>query len=75
MVIVVGIVVLLALAVVALVATGRRRATTGRLSRETRARDTHAGGSTVPGEAQPEGEESVAEASDEARARADDARR
>jgi cytochrome b6-f complex iron-sulfur subunit len=75
LVIVVGIVVLLALAVVALVATGRRRATTGRLSRETRARDTHAGGSAVSAEAKPEGEESVAEASDEARARADDARR
>jgi cytochrome b6-f complex iron-sulfur subunit len=73
--IVIGIVVLLALAVIALLATGRRRATTGRLSRETRARDTHAGGSTVPVEAKPEGEESVAEQSEEARTRADDARR
>ena len=75
MAIVIGIVVLLALAVVALLATGRRRATTGRLSRETRARDTHAGGSTIPVDAKPEGEESVAEQSEEARTRADDARR
>jgi len=67
--------VLLALAVIALVATARRRATTGRLSRETRARDTHAGGSAVPTDANPEGEESIAEATEQARARADDARR
>ena len=49
--------------------------TTGRLSRETQKRDTQAGGSTVPAEAAPEGEESVEALSGDARARADDARR
>jgi cytochrome b6-f complex iron-sulfur subunit len=71
----VGIVVVLGLAVVALLVTGRRRATTGRLSRETQKRDTQAGGSTVPAQAVPEGEESVEALSGDARARADDARR
>ena len=73
--IVIGIVVVLGLAVVALLATGRRRASTGRLSRETRQRDAQAGGSAVPSEAASAGEESVDELSDEARSRADDARR
>jgi cytochrome b6-f complex iron-sulfur subunit len=71
----VGIVVVLGLAVVALLVTGRRRATTGRLSRETQKRDTQAGGSSVPAEAAPADEESVAELGDDARSRADDARR
>jgi cytochrome b6-f complex iron-sulfur subunit len=71
----VGIVVVLGLAVIALLVTGRRRATTGRLSRETQKRDTQAGGSTVPAEVAPEGEESVEAQSGDARARADDARR
>ncbi|MEX2100103.1 MAG: Rieske 2Fe-2S domain-containing protein [Acidimicrobiia bacterium] len=75
MAIAIGIVVVLVLAVVALLVTGRRRATTGRLSRETRQRDAQAGGSEVPAEAAPEGEETVDELSDEARTRADDARR
>ena len=55
MAIAVGIVVVLGLAVVALLVTGRRRATTGRLSRETQKRDTQAGGSTVAAEAAPGG--------------------
>jgi cytochrome b6-f complex iron-sulfur subunit len=71
----VGIVVVLGLAVVALLVTGRRRATTGHLSRETQKRDSQAGGSSVPAEAAPEGEESVAALGDDARSRADDARR
>jgi cytochrome b6-f complex iron-sulfur subunit len=71
----VGIVVVLGLAVVALLVSGRRHASTGRLSRETQKRDTQAGGSTVAPEAAPEGEESVAALSGDARARADDARR
>ena len=75
MAIVVGIVVVLALAVVALLVSGRRHSTTGRLSRETQKRDTTAGGSAVPAEAAPEGEESVAALSGDARSRADDARR
>ena len=75
MAIVVGIVVVLALAVVALLVSGRRHSTTGRLSRETQKRDTTAGGSSVPAEAAPEGEESVAALSGDARSRADDARR
>ena len=75
MAIVVGIVVVLALAVVALLVSGRRHSTTGRLSRETQKRDTTAGGSAVPAEAEPEGEESVAALSGDARSRADDARR
>jgi cytochrome b6-f complex iron-sulfur subunit len=74
-VIAIGIVAVLVLAAVALVATGRRRATTGRLSRETVQRDRSAAGSVVAPEAAPEGEQSVAEQGDDARARADDARR
>ena len=76
MAIVVGIVVVLALAVVALLVSGRRHSTTGRLSRETQKRDTTAGGSSVPAEAAPEGEESVAALlPGDARSRADDPRR
>jgi cytochrome b6-f complex iron-sulfur subunit len=65
--IIVGIVVVLGGALIMLLATGRRRATTGRLSRETRQRDD----STTP-----VGTElaTVDDASEEARARADEAR-
>ena len=65
--IIVGIVVVLGGALVMLLATGRRRATTGRLSRETRQRDD----STTP-----VGTElaTVDDASEEARARADESR-
>jgi cytochrome b6-f complex iron-sulfur subunit len=71
----VAIVAVIALAVIALVVTARSRATTGRLSRETRARDASAGGSTVSEAAAPSGETNVEAASTEGRARADDARR
>ena len=64
--IIVGIVVVLGGALVMLLATGRRRATTGRLSRETRQRD-----ESTP----PVGTElATVDESDEARARADEAR-
>jgi len=65
--IIVGIVVVLGGALVMLLATGRRRATTGRLSRETRQSD-----DSTP----PVGTElaTVDDASEEARARADEAR-
>jgi cytochrome b6-f complex iron-sulfur subunit len=65
--IIVGIVVVLGGALVMLLATGRRRATTGRLSRETRQRDdsTPAVGTELA---------TVDDASEEARARADEAR-
>jgi len=64
--IIVGIVVVLGGALVMLLATGRRRATTGRLSRETRQRDdsTPAVGTEL----------ATIDESDEARARADEAR-
>jgi cytochrome b6-f complex iron-sulfur subunit len=75
MVIAIGIIAVLLLAAIALVVTGRRRATTGRLSRETVQRDRAASASTVPPDAAPAGEESVEEQSEEARARADEARR
>jgi cytochrome b6-f complex iron-sulfur subunit len=55
--------------------TARSRATTGRLSRETRARDEAAGASTITSATAPADETSVAEATDEGRARADEARR
>ncbi len=67
---VIGIVVLLVLAATMIVASGRHRSTTGVLSRETRRRDSsrEAGaGEAVPG--------SDAEATREARERADDARK
>ena len=64
--IIVGIVVVLGGALIMLLATGRRRATTGRLSRETRQRD-----ESTP----PVGTElATVDESDEARARADEAR-
>ena len=64
--IIVGIVVVLGGALVMLLATGRRRATTGRLSRETRQRDDSA---------TPVGTElATVDESEEARARADEAR-
>ena len=65
--IIVGIVVVLGGALIMLLATGRRRATTGRLSRETRQRDdsTPQAGTELA---------TVDDASEEARARADEAR-
>lgn len=71
----IAIVAVVALAVIGLVVTARSRATTGRLSRETRKRDEVAGASSVPEDAGPADETTVAEETDEARARADDARR
>ena len=65
--IIVAIVVVLGGALVFLLATGRRRATTGRLSRETRQRDTQAPAATST-------ELETTDASAEARARADEAR-
>jgi len=65
--IIVAIVVVLGGALVFLLATGRRRATTGRLSRETRQRDTAAPAATST-------ELETTDASAEARARADEAR-
>jgi len=67
--IIVGIVVVLGGALVFLLATGRRRATTGRLSRETRARDAGASAAPSPGTEVEPVDESAA-----ARARADEAR-
>jgi cytochrome b6-f complex iron-sulfur subunit len=67
---IVGVVVL---AVLALMVTAGRRATTGRLSRETVRRDLDAGGSAVP--VMVGGGESVEAVGEEARARADEARR
>ncbi|MEX1008637.1 MAG: ubiquinol-cytochrome c reductase iron-sulfur subunit [Acidimicrobiia bacterium] len=61
---------LLVLAVVAVLVTGRQRSTTGRLARETRKSDRSAGPEAVV----PEGEESIEEEAEEARARADEAR-
>ena len=70
----IGIVVVLALAVIALLVMARQRSTTGTLSRETRRRDEQSAASAVPADVAPEGE-SVADQSGDARARADDARR
>jgi len=67
----IGIVAVLVLAVIAVLVIGRQRSTTGRLSRETLKRDD----SAIATVAEPVGEENVEEESDEARARADDARR
>ncbi len=67
--IIVGIVVVLGGALVFLLATGRRRATTGRLSRETRARDAGASVATAPGT-----EVAPVDESEAARARADESR-
>jgi cytochrome b6-f complex iron-sulfur subunit len=71
----IAVVAVIALAVVSLLVSARSRATTGRLSRETRKRDEVAGASATPDAAAPEGEESVAAQADDARARADDARK
>jgi cytochrome b6-f complex iron-sulfur subunit len=65
----------IALAVIGLVVTARARATTGRLSRETRKRDQTVGGSTVAEAAAPADEAAVVEGAGEGRARADEARR
>ena len=67
--IIVGIVVVLGGALVFLLATGRRRATTGRLSRETRARDAGASVAAAPGT-----EVAPVDESEAARARADESR-
>jgi cytochrome b6-f complex iron-sulfur subunit len=66
-----GIVAVLVLAVIAVLVIGRQRSTTGRLSRETRKRDE----SAIAITAEPTGEENVEEESEEARERADEARR
>jgi cytochrome b6-f complex iron-sulfur subunit len=71
----IAIVAVIALAVIGLVVTARSRATTGRLSRETRKRDEAAGASAVPQSAAPADEASVAVDSEEGRTRADEARR
>jgi cytochrome b6-f complex iron-sulfur subunit len=71
----IAIVAVIALALIALVVTARSRATTGRLSRETRKRDEAAGGSGVDIAATPTDETNVEAESAEGRARADEARR
>ena len=71
----IAIVAVVALAIVGLVVTARSRATTGRLSRETRKRDEAVGGSGVAPAAEPGDESSVVEESGEGRARADEARK
>jgi cytochrome b6-f complex iron-sulfur subunit len=65
----------IALAVVGLLVTARSRATTGRLSRETRKRDEAAAASSSAGPAAPADESSVVEEAGEGRARADEARK
>jgi cytochrome b6-f complex iron-sulfur subunit len=71
----IAIVAVIALAVIGLLVTARSRATTGRLSRETRKRDEAAAGSSVADAAAPADESSVVEEAGEGRARADEARR
>jgi hypothetical protein len=71
----IAIVAVVALAVIGLVVTARSRATTGRLSRETRKRDEAASGSTVTEAARPADETTVVPESSYGRARADEARR
>jgi cytochrome b6-f complex iron-sulfur subunit len=71
----IAIVAVIALAVIGLLVTARSRATTGRLSRETRKRDEAAAGSSVAEAAAPADESSVVEEAGEGRARADEARR
>jgi cytochrome b6-f complex iron-sulfur subunit len=71
----IAIIAVVALAVIGLVVTARSRATTGRLSRETRKRDADAGAAAGSEAAAPADETSVAAESDEGRARADEARR
>jgi len=76
----IAIVAVVALAVVGLVVTARSRATTGRLSRETRKRDEAAGASTITEAAAPDDEAAivegaVVEGAGEGRSRADEARK
>jgi cytochrome b6-f complex iron-sulfur subunit len=71
----IAIVAVIALAVVGLLVTARSRATTGRLSRETRKRDQATAASAATETAAPAGEESIDVASAEGRGRADEARR
>jgi cytochrome b6-f complex iron-sulfur subunit len=71
----IAIVAVIALAVVGLLVTARSRATTGRLSRETRKSDLAVGGSTVSEAVEPADEAAVVEGAGEGRARADEARR
>ena len=71
----IAIVAVVALAIVGLLVTARSRATTGRLSRETRKRDEVAGGSTVAETVAPDDEAAVVEGAGEGRARADEARK
>jgi cytochrome b6-f complex iron-sulfur subunit len=79
MLIAIAIVAVIALAVVGLLVTARSRATTGRLSRETRKRDEAAGASTVAEAAAPDEaanlKAAVVEGTGEGRSRADEARR
>jgi cytochrome b6-f complex iron-sulfur subunit len=71
----IAIVAVIALAVIALLVTARSRATTGRLSRETRKRDEAASGSALSETATPTDETNVDVETSEGRARADEARR
>jgi cytochrome b6-f complex iron-sulfur subunit len=71
----IAIVAVIALAVIALLVTARSRATTGRLSRETRKRDEGATGTALGEAASPSDETNVDVESAEGRARADEARR
>ena len=71
----IGIVAVIALAVVGLLVSARSRATTGRLSRETRKRDEAAAASSSAGDAAPADESSVVEEAGVGRARADEARK
>jgi len=71
----IAIVAVVALAIVGLLVTARSRATTGRLSRETRKSDQAVGGSTVADAPALADEASVVEEAGEGRARADEARR
>ncbi len=71
----IAIVVVIAFAVIALLVTARSRATTGRVSRETRKRDEAAGGSTLSQAVTPSDETNVEVETGEGRARADEARR
>jgi cytochrome b6-f complex iron-sulfur subunit len=71
----IAIVAVVALAVVGLLVTARSRATTGRLSRETRRSDQAARGSTAAEGAAPADEAAVVESAAKGRARADEARR
>jgi cytochrome b6-f complex iron-sulfur subunit len=71
----IAIVAVIALAVIALLVTARSRATTGRLSRETRKRDEAGSGSALSEAATPGDETNVEAESAAGRARADEARR